>query len=348
MFDPQVDAALTALLQRLETEAPELATVLREGREKETPPEELLAQLALLLREQPQLATLLDGMAMEVMAPLRNTPEDIPAVVQPETGLPKLNPLYEAALAERLQFDGDTPEFRTGPMVEGMTPAVPVKTSARNPVAIGDMLGRASQDVQEEQQALRDEILGLLADPETAEHVYREAATQIALQEDQRTIQVLNSSMVELDGYKRGELASPREVSEPTGGELAHFTPAQESQAAWKFLSTTQGRRSALDSIREMIGGILRAEEHMDVEVSEMPPQRGKAVLASSSWSVQMGGEQAVQPRFAYIDVAAVALAQGLLEGYREMSPVLLEVTTVDTVDARRVGWAARLVPRDG
>jgi len=70
--------------------------------------------------------------------------------------------------------------------------------------------------------------------------------------------------------------------------------------------------------------------------------------LASSSWSVQMGGEQAVQPRFAYIDVAAVALAQGLLEGYREMSPVLLEVTTVDTVDARRVGWAARLVPRDG
>lgn len=63
---------------------------------------------------------------------------------------PRLNPLYEAALLERLQFDGDAPELRGGPIAPGVEPAVPVDTEARSPAAIGSMMQQASDEVAEE------------------------------------------------------------------------------------------------------------------------------------------------------------------------------------------------------
>ncbi|MFA6235210.1 MAG: hypothetical protein WC824_13630, partial [Bacteroidota bacterium] len=68
----------------------------------------------------------------------------------PHGGIPRLNPLYEAQLVERAQFDGDIPELRTGPLPEDVLPAVSVETEAHSPVAIGEMLRIAALDVQED------------------------------------------------------------------------------------------------------------------------------------------------------------------------------------------------------
>lgn len=354
MFDPKVEEALQDLTDKLEAQAPDLANILRVGREEGTAPHLLMGQVLHMLLSRPELAGILEDVALESFAPLREDTslepvepmEGIPAMMEPEVGLPKLNPLYAAALAEKVQFDGDVPECRTGPMVEGMTPAVPVDTVARNPVVVGDMLKRASQDVAENQRALRDEVAVLLANPDAAEVVYREAAQQIALQEDQKALQILESSVVELDGYRRGAVPALREVAAPTGAQLARFTPEEAAEAAWKALSTTQGRRTALRALREMVQGDLM-DSGLDVQVSTDPPRRGAEVLAHTTWSVDISGEKTLQANFSYVDTAAGALARGLRDEYAGCLPVLLEITTVDTVDVRRVGWAARLVSRE-
>lgn len=69
-------------------------------------------------------------------------------VYENEQGVKQLNPIYQALIAERLQFDGDIPELRTGPLPEGGMPAVPVKTSSRSLVALGSQLETASERVQ--------------------------------------------------------------------------------------------------------------------------------------------------------------------------------------------------------
>jgi len=79
-----------------------------------------------------------------------------------EGKLARLNPLFEAALMERLQFDGDVPELRTGPLAPGVKPAVVVETDATNPIAIGRMLDTASSELREEQDALDRQYEALL------------------------------------------------------------------------------------------------------------------------------------------------------------------------------------------
>ena len=64
-----------------------------------------------------------------------------------------LHPLLMGMIVELLQYDGDIPELRTGALPAGGSPAVPVKTVARNPVVIGAMLRTASDEVTLELQA---------------------------------------------------------------------------------------------------------------------------------------------------------------------------------------------------
>jgi len=354
-FDPQVEASLQALMNLLEDEAPEMAQLLREGKEKGTEPHILLMSLMEFFRQRPDMAQMLEALTLQAFAPLRETsaleplipPEPIPVVMHPEGKSPKLNPLYEAALSEQIQFDRDIPELRTGPLPDGVSPAVPVDTDVRNPVALGDMLGRASQDVQEEQRARKDEVAALLADPLGADRIYALVAQEVRLQEDTRMLQVLSSTMVDLDGYRRGEMPALRSVPEPAGASLLALTPEEEAEATWQFLSTTQGRRTALRALRGLMWMSL-TKEGLDVSISTEKPQPGKQILAYASWSLSMGEEHATQARFAYVDMAAAVLTKGLMEKLQERVPVTLEIVTVDTVDVRRVGWAARLIPQEG
>ena len=82
-----------------------------------------------------------------------------PVSMKTSTGLSQLNPVYEASIAERAFLDGDVPELRSGPLPEGGTPAVPVKTDSLDPVTIGLLLDIASKKVQRQLERQRDEFV---------------------------------------------------------------------------------------------------------------------------------------------------------------------------------------------
>ena len=63
-----------------------------------------------------------------------------------------------------------------------------------------------------------------------------------------------------------------------------------------------------------------------------------------------MSGPGALQPAFALVDVASKSLSNGLVQSLQniEITEVMyLEVEAINEVDARTVGWMARLMPHN-
>ena len=122
--------------------------------------------------------------------------------------------------------------------------------------------------------------------------------------------------------------------------------PEERRQSAWKFLSTTQGRRSAVTTIGKLI------IEHLSVEgfeIVEEPWDKDckAAPKAAHKWELDLGEEGTTQSSFSAIDVAARALSSALLDQIGNTTArgdqFCLEVTTVDKYANRVVGWVARL-----
>jgi hypothetical protein len=251
--------------------------------------------------------------------------------------------LVEAAIAERAQFDGDVPELRTGGMPEGATPAVPVETTARNPAAIGAMLQQASGDVQDEMRQLEfDHEQKLLA---AGAVVGEDGAVMLPVPTEDGTA-LLKQDAPEPEGYQRGQAPLARQVEVSTSA-LASMTPDEKGKAAWTTLSTTQGRKSALSVIRELVAVGL-ASAGYEVRVNEHPtPTKDVPVHAEWSVSISGSGPNAHQGNFSFIDVASKALLHKLVkkldEGAQVTDPVL-EVMALSALDVRRVGWQARLI----
>lgn len=258
--------------------------------------------------------------------------------------LPIVNPLFSAAILERLQFDGDVPEFRGGPLQKDGTPAVPVETEARSPVFLGKALEKASEVTQEEMERRFQKLLpsfeeAMKALPEDGEHI--EALVPIpngdASLEKVRNIH--SHPEVDPPWYKKKEKASPIAVREEEVSTLA--LSKEESQGfAWKALSSTQGRRSALTPIESLVLSKLKGEG-LDVQVGPCGE-----VLCSHEWTSHISGEKEIQPRFSFMDCAASVLAahlgKELPEQHRSES-LVLEVSTVDEISDRQVGWSAAL-----
>lgn len=237
-------------------------------------------------------------------------------------GLPRLNPPYEAALAERASFDGDVPELRFGPMPDGAVPAVPVDTNARNPVVIGSMLETASAQVAAEMVQLESET-----------------ARQLEPMLDQLPVQAFQRDQVpEPIGYRRGALPALRTVAEPDAVAVA---VTDEQKSAWKFISTTQGRVSAANTIATLIRDYLCQRGGMHVELPPTPMKNAPSVR-DAEWTMQLSGPNATQAQFTPIDAAAAAMAQQLM--HVTTDPLYICVTPINTVSDRRVGWSARLV----
>jgi len=127
------------------------------------------------------------------------------------------------------------------------------------------------------------------------------------------------------------------------------LTPEQQRQGTWKFLSTTQGRRSALATLSQIIKTNLTGAG-MDIETRAPTTDPGVQVVAFHEWTMAMGGENNTQVGLAVIDTAAGCLYKGLIRGLEEgtcpSQALWLEVLAVNTVDVRKIGWAARLIPR--
>ena len=342
---------------------PELARLLDRAKAGEITEQETLIQMNQFALDHPEFVA--DLMAppeeqmpitgLELQTQGDVLPSDGPlALFKPSSnGLPRLNPLVEGALIERVQYDGDIPELRTGPLPEGVNPAVAVKTKSRNPVAIGHMLGKAAKRVGEQIKAHETERKSLLApDTEMLETMSGHAAL-VKLSDDELAVALQGSSETDHPDYQRGQVPIPVRTRRPSGSALAAMTPQEKRERAFQFFSTTQGRRSALPVIQEMVATALRSEG-LEVEEREFDPRAARETpLAFHEWSAVLGGAGSTQAAFSVIDVAANVIAKTLIKqmkDHKDVQSVILELTTINQLDIRTVGWAGRLLlrPTDG
>jgi hypothetical protein len=330
---------------------PALREILDQAKSGEMTEEDAMRCLAEVVQSDPALGLKLQQVAKQALAPLQVEEAAQPLehgglIMHKERGLPRLNPMVEASLIERMQFDGDIPELRTGGKPAKVRPAVAVHTDARNPVAIGMMLTTASDEVADKLIAKEPERQQLIGDMALLDMV-EEQGTALATQEVRALVLDGKSDLMDVPEYRRGQVPAPLAVVQPSGATLLALTSQERKQNAWQFLSTTQGRRSAVSGIAEL------AETHLkragfDVTVRPFDATVRCSVLAVHRWSVNIDGPKATQAAFSLIDVAAAAIAKNLtrLVGQRR-GRVVLEITTINTVDIRSVGWAGRLLAAD-
>lgn len=246
-----------------------------------------------------------------------------------------LHPLLMGMIVELLQYDGDVPELRTGKLPEGGSPAVPVKTVARNPVAVGVMLRTASQEVTLELEAAQTEHEHRVAKMIDAVGGTGDVATGLVRQETERGVAV--------PGYAPGSKAQIREVQAPTAVELAHMPFEERQELAHKALTSTQGRRSAVPIISQMVLSTLHESGYTALRVGD-----GSEIFADVEWTMGIdGGQNERNPNFNFIDTAARALttklAKQLAGNASRYTSLQLYVSPINTIAERRVGWRAVL-----
>jgi hypothetical protein len=346
--------AIKQILDVIMEEFPELAVVFEEAKDKNQSEEVAMGAVMEAISKNPEMAEILQEKAMAIMAPLRAEsdtlkPEttDGPGIVfDSGVGLPRLNPLYEAALVERAQYDGDMPEFRTGPLPPDMMPSVSVDTDTRDPAALGHMLDKASRDVLEEVQEARQKVIGQVED--TAAEYEGENALALKGGTDMTLANMAKGSAeTDPESYRRGTLPAPKAVEAPSGGMLATMAPEERREAAWGFLSTSQGRRSAVKSIQEGMSSRLKAKGLVLKDQTPGTTPAAEDIIAYAEWTMDLSGPNSTQAEFSLIDVAIGAMTIRLLDNMPWPIPeVSLEVYAINTVDVGSVGWAARLVER--
>lgn len=346
-----LNVAMQAALSRVENALPEVRALMDRARagviDQETLKQDLL-QLTILHGDSfsKRLGLLESGM------PATDTAKSIP----------RLNPAYEAFIVENAQFDGDLPHLRTGPMprAEGVSPAVPVQTDSRSLVAVGLMLDSASARMQNQidtiEEAHAQAILtaaetgdwSALA-PQLPEHV----RLLLPLQGAQLPVAEIPPALLQRDlmpdpqGYARGALASPMVVPQVDGGALAAVSREMQHKAAWRALSTSQGRRSVTGAIAQGVCSALCAAGHrVQARTGDgvtMPVRVGGAVLAVARYTLTLSGPNTMNPNFSPVDAAIASIVNHLCETLPADSTGFLDVATINAIDMRSVGWGARV-----
>jgi hypothetical protein len=322
MADDQqkIDEALRDLDQTVRTEMPELAA-LADKLAQGIADEDTVAELVRMSKEQ-DTAEHMEKIFARALAPLQDgqsTQSTSREIVKKASGGQMLNPLFQAALVERLQFDGDIPELRTGPLPEGASPAIPVQTNARNPLVLGAMLAGASEEVL---RLIEDKTEDLRAEG-------REPGKELLVPED------------DPEEYRRGRLPVPLSVSEPSAGTLATLPMAERQKYARAVLVTTQGRRSAAGPIGSEV---CKRLAHVGIDIDLIDEPRDIDTVAHASWTLRVTGEGENQPNFSPMDVAIGSLTYKLkrqLEGAE--GGFVLHVDQASMIAERIVGWVAKV-----
>lgn len=330
-----IDEMLASLeeLQGILSQDPEGAAILLRIQNGELSPNEALRDLIRVVKKTGQLDHLRE-VSTEISKKIpgyelaSGSESSRPLVMVTSTGIPQLNPLYEAALIERTFLDGDVPEARTGPLPEGGQPAVPVEISSLDPVYVGLMLEKASA-----------RVAGQLTDARTSVRLLRDQAAEAgtALAQIEQELPLPTG----VPGYvaqTRPELAL---VEPPTGEELAALTDDRRQELAHKALSSTQGRRSMAPPIQTVVLKLLQ-ERGLTV-YADAPPDENTSVKAI--WSMTSWGSRDFSPRFSFGQVAARSLAENLLKQFSSTQGrvLYLEVRPYDGYSERDFGWIALL-----
>ena len=262
------------------------------------------------------------GEAFPLAIPTENA---VPMVVTGDNGIPMLNPLVEAAIAELASIDGDVPHMRTGPLPKNATPAIPVDTTAANPVMVGMMLQEAADKIQEALQlavAERERIVGELE--ATAEE------TGIAVKSED-----LPALVTGVDNYQAGKAPAPMVVSQPTMQEIAKLTPSQRRKAAHKALATTQGRTSLAPVVATMVQQRLRQAGVM-ASIGDVPEDAPVVV-----WAMNTYADDEIQEEFSPVEAAAGSLT-AKIKAQTSRESLVFQVVPFNGTSDRHFGWVAR------
>jgi len=374
MTDPKIAEAIRRMTERLKELSPELGDLIATEQILAGSEDEHMAKIMSLVTDNPELGKKIEEIAAEEFHDLRTQSLDEPEVKEAITALktmpdrqdaisqfgmteedlvfwpkgtllPQLHPLVQAAIAERLQFDGDIPELRTGSMPLDTMPAVPVQTTARSPVAIGAQLEQAAAEVKAELGQAQLEKAGQIEvlHRQLASKPEREAwdsAGSLVKQDAQQEITRVTEGRVGVPGYEAGKAPALRKVEEPCN--LATISPEKAKEYAFKTLASTQGRKSAAPVIESLIQTDLNARGYVVTTAAWTSTQP----LACAEWCQQIdGGKEGTQANFSYIDVAAkVIVARLHAELAGSVENLVLQVRPVNTVQDRRVGWEAQVV----
>jgi len=362
MSDQEQEALLSLLgdVNNLLEGMPEGAAIFEKLRSGELTPDDAVRQLADMAREAGLLKQLTEAServnALVPGGPL--TPDKLkeanrPIAMKTSTGIDQLNPVYEAAIVERVYLDGDVPELRSGTLPKEGRPAVPVITTSRDPVIIGLMLERASNEVHTEYRKAieehRDLCQRLLEDAEEdAQADGRDVTTALELTKEKLPLLPIGVS-----GYEGGKLPALRAVTPPDPHVTAVMNEDLRRVAIYKVLSTTQGRTSVAPVIESAVRDYL---EKKGIPLNEGDPEHNPDRSNGFTWAVQVFGPEDLSDNFNPIQVAIEHLSNQLLvvatglhraEDLSYVHPEggwAIRVTPYnDGISSRRFGWTARI-----
>jgi hypothetical protein len=263
----------------------------------------------------------------------------LPVAPDHSSGKSVVNPLWEAALAERVALDGDVPELRHGPLPPEGKPAVPVVLEGvTDPVMVGVMLDRASQEVQAQLLSATREYSEFCQKTLTlTEKRARDTGADLS-----RALEVARKMLPEaptgIPGYLAGEKPELFRVSVPSGSEVLLLEEEKARYYSHLALSTTQGRVSLSFPIQERI---LRQLEQRGLKVSL---GEVKAPLVRAKWIVASYGAGDFSPQFNFVESAILALAERLSADLpKNLTEIVLEVVPFNGISTRTFGWEARI-----
>ncbi len=327
-----LESRLAEISEAVYNNSPELRDLIDKVSSGELDEQEALSQMMKAVMQNDELNTSLQTYSNEAVGELKATN---PAIFQPPSGLPKLDPMFEARLFERIQFDEDAPELRRGPLPAGVKPAVPVSDASPNPVALGASLHTASEQMEQEIKAL----INAHNESESTE-LTPWASSGFA-------------NLPQPTDYQPGTLPALINVAKPDGGALAAFTVPESQELAWKAAVTTHGRRSAAATIERIV---LTHLKEIGLDVESQPLQADtENIVKKTVWtfSILGTGGESTQSNFSPVANASAAIANELSQpfvaenGMIDIStPLWFEITTVDMIEERTVGWAALLRER--
>ena len=331
------ERAMADLQGRMSDESSLIRAVMDRAKAGEITEADAMQEMSQIVSNDPELARKLIEHSNEALAPLRegldlSSLQDFPAggpLFYSGVGLPQVNPLVQAALLERLQFDGDVPEMRHGPLNPEALPAISVQTEARSAVAVGS--------------AMRKEAFALGAEIHTHDRKLLDGAEQerALMHPDAPLHPALTGGSAEMDhpAYRRGEVPEPLEVTVASGGELLQMDTSEEQEAVWLTIATTQGRLAGVFSIRPVVLKNLK-----DAGLRVRLGKGASKVLASYQWTMNLDGVSEMQSKFNPIEVAIRVLTKVMLIHLRGCEDdLILEVTSVDNISDRDVGWKAQV-----
>jgi hypothetical protein len=252
-------------------------------------------------------------------------------IYAPEGMAPKLNPFYEAGLAEQLQFDDDIPELRSESLPENIMPAVPVITSSTNLVFVGKLLEKASKITKDKIDVKNTILFEKMMQTENSLTLCQESKLE--------NINLLRKEFGQIDGYRPLEKAKPIEVDIDME-DLINLSFEECTKLAWKSLSSSQGRISLNPVIQDIV---LRKLEEKKYKVSYTSSDISWEM--TYVWYLDVTDFYNVNPDFDYIENVCESFCRKIEQDF-PTKKIKLDIQPYSQIADRLVGWECR-VSRD-